>query len=118
MVRVSWAKLDDGFWMNPKVLMAGNAGAGVFARLLSYCGCYLTDGRIPAEVVHTIVGRDKAALESLERLLLVVQAGPGAYEIPDFLEHNRSKAQVEADREQRREAGRRGGQKRSDRRTP
>jgi hypothetical protein len=110
---MTWAKLDDGFWMNPKVLIAGNTAAGVFARMLSYCGCYLTDGRVPEEVVQTIIGKDKAALASLERLLLISQLPSGAYEIPDFLEHNRSKAQVEADRLQRKEAGKRGGQKRA-----
>jgi hypothetical protein len=110
---VTWAKLDDGFWMNPKIMMAGNTGAGIFARLLSYCGCYLTDGRIPVEVVETVVGKDKQALQALERLMLVQQSDRGDYVIPDFLEHNRSKEQVRADQEQRREAGRRGGKKRS-----
>jgi hypothetical protein len=106
---LSWAKLDDGFWMNPKVIQAGNAGAGIFSRLLSYCGCYLTDGFIPPEVVELVVGSDKKAMQTLERLMLVQRMESGAFCIPDFLEHNRSKAQVEADREQRRAAGARGG---------
>lgn len=109
---VSWAKLDDGFWMHPKVIMAGNAAAGVFARLLSYCGCYLTDGMIPGTVAATIEGGDKGAITALERVGLVQVLETGGVYIPDFLEHNRSKAQVEADREQRRQAGRRGGQNR------
>jgi hypothetical protein len=108
---VTWSKLDDGFWMNPKVIQAGNAGAGIFSRLLSYCGCYLTDGFIPPEVVELVVGSDKKALQTLERLMLVQRMESGAFCIPDFLEHNRSKAQVEADRLQRKAAGARGGSK-------
>jgi hypothetical protein len=50
-------------------------------------------------------------MQTLERLMLVQRMESGAFCIPDFLEHNRSKAQVEADREQRRAAGARGGQK-------
>jgi hypothetical protein len=102
---MSWAKLDDGFWMNPKVIVVGNTAAGIFARLLSYSGCYLTDGRVPAEVVQTIVGKDTKALDALERSLLIQRLPSGAFAIPDFLEHNRSKAQIEADREQRSKAG-------------
>lgn len=39
-----WTKLDDGFWMHPKILLAGNEAVGIFARCISYCGAYLTDG--------------------------------------------------------------------------
>ena len=106
---MSWAKLDDGFWMHPKTIMAGNTAAGVFARMLSYSGCYLTDGLVPADVANTIAGSDKKAIEKLAEVGLVQVLPTGSVFIPDFLEHNRSKAQVEADREQRRAAGRRGG---------
>lgn len=106
---MTWSKLDDGFWMHPKVIMAGNASAGIFARMLSYCGCYLTDGMVPSGVVGTIVGSDKKALEALDRVGLVQLLESGGVVIPDYLDHNRSKAQVEADREQRRENGARGG---------
>jgi hypothetical protein len=51
---MSWAKLDDRFWMHPKVTAIGNEGAGTFARLLSYCSCYLTDGLVPADAVKMI----------------------------------------------------------------
>jgi hypothetical protein len=110
---MSWAKLDDGFWMHPKILMVGNTAAGVFARLLSYCGCYLTDGMIPHGVVATIVGSDKKALEALHNTGLVDMLESGAVFIPDYLDHNRSKAQVEADRETRQANGAKGGRPRS-----
>ena len=106
---MSWAKLDDGFWMHPKVLMAGNAGAGIFARLLSYCGCYLTDGLIPAQIVTQIAGPDKKLLPELDRLGLIQVLETGSVLIPDYLEHNRSKEQVEEDRKTRRANGAKGG---------
>jgi hypothetical protein len=109
---VSWAKLDDGFWMHPKILVAGNVGAGIFARMLSYCGCYLTDGMVPAQIVRTIVGPDEEVLETLARYRLIDVMESGSVEILGYLEHNRSKAQIESDRETRRTNGRLGGRPR------
>lgn len=109
---MTWTKLDDGFWMHPKVLMAGNAAAGIFARLLSYCGAYLTDGMVPSGVVATIVGSDKKALEALWNTGMIDVLDSGGVVILDYLEHQRSKAQVEADREQKAANGRKGGRPR------
>lgn len=105
---MSWAKLDDGFWMHPKVMMAGNESVGIFARCLSYCGAYLTDGRIPDGIATNIAG-------STKKVDLVVDAGllqrlpSGDLYIRDYAEYNPLRDEVEHKREQRREAGRRGG---------
>jgi hypothetical protein len=106
---MTWTKLDDGFWMHPKVLMAGNSAAGIFARLLSYCGAYLTDGMIPSQIVATIVGQDRDALDELHRVGLIDLLETGGAVIPDYLDHQRSRAQVEADRETKRANGAKGG---------
>lgn len=111
---MSWAKLDDGFWMHPKVLVAGNAGAGIFARLLSYCGCYLTDGLVPEPIAAQIVGSDKKALKALVDYGMVEVTETGSVFIPDYLEHNRSKVDVEEDRKRRRANGAKGGRPRGD----
>lgn len=113
---MSWVKLDDRFWMHPSLLAAGNTSAGIFARFLSYCGCYLTDGAVPAGVVQTIVGKDRQALDALCSTGLVVrlhgeEAG-GVY-VPDFLDYNKSKEELEADRNAKRQAGSRGGRSRA-----
>jgi hypothetical protein len=108
---MTWAKIDDGFWMHPKVMIAGNTAAGIFARCLSYCGCYLTNGLIPGPVVAQIVGGERKALVALLDSGLMQQLESGGYLIPDFLEHNPSKEKVEADRRQRAQAGRKGGLK-------
>lgn len=105
----AWAKLDDNFWMHPSILTAGNAGAGIFARMLSYSGCYLTDGLVPSAIVQSIVGKDKAALTELERMGVLNVLDSGSVHITDYLEYNRSKQEVEADRQTRRQNGARGG---------
>jgi general stress protein YciG len=108
---MAYARLDDGFWMHPKIIMCGNTAAGIFARLLSYCGRYLTEGLIPRDIVNMIAGQDKHHVKELERVGLVQILESGGVLIPDYLDYNRTKAQVEADRQQRSEAGRRGGLK-------
>jgi hypothetical protein len=108
---MTWARLDDSFWMHPKVMISGNTAAGVFARCLSYCGCYLTDGLIPEPIAAQIAGSDKKALDALIDVGLLQRLESGGYYISDFLEYNRSKEETEAARRQRAEAGRKGGLK-------
>jgi hypothetical protein len=108
---VSWARLDDGFWMHPKVLMVGNTAAGVFARCLSYCGSYLTDGLVPEPIATQIAGGDRKALQALVDHDLLTHLPSGGFHIRDYLEYNRSKEETEAARKQRAEAGRKGGLK-------
>jgi hypothetical protein len=105
---MSYTRLDDGFWMHPAILTAGNTAAGIFARLLSYCGCYMTDGQIPEGVATTIVGRDTKALDALTGVGLVVRlhGDDGGLLIPDFLDYNRSKADYDAYVASRRNGGR------------
>jgi hypothetical protein len=104
-------KLDDTFWMNPKIVMAGEAAAGVFARMLAYCGCYMTDGLVPAPMVEAIT-KNKKALDALEENGLITRYETGTVYIPKYLEYNRSKQELEADRKQRRNNGARGGRPR------
>jgi hypothetical protein len=105
---MSWVKLDDTFWMHPKIVMAGEAATGVYARLLSYCGCYLTNGLVPAPMVDAIT-KNRKALDALEANGLIERTETGAVLICSYLEYNRSKADIEADRATRRANGQRGG---------
>jgi hypothetical protein len=105
---MAWVKLDDTFWMNPKIVMAGEAATGVYARLLAYCGCYLTDGLVPAGMVEAIT-RNKKALDSLEAQGLIRRMETGSVLISNYLEYNRSKAEIEEDRRKRAANGKRGG---------
>lgn len=99
---VSWAKLDDGFWMHPKTVRAGNENAGIFCRCLSYCGAYLTDGLVPEPVALSIAG-SKKALESVIAAGLLERLETGSVVIRDYADYNPLRDQVETEREQRKE---------------
>jgi hypothetical protein len=105
---VSWSKLDDGFWMHPKIVRAGNEQAGIFCRCLSYCGAYLTDGLIPEPVAVSIAG-SKKALEATISLGLLDRLESGSVLVRDYAHYNPLRDEVETQREKRRDAGRRGG---------
>ena len=92
-----WVRLDDKFHANPKVMTAGNAAVGLYARALSYCGDLLTDGFVPKAWA---TANGTRALESkLEACGLWIRV-EGGYQIPDYLAiGNPSRAEVEAKRE-------------------
>lgn len=106
---MAWFKLDDHFGNHPKVNKAGNAATGLWVRCATYCAEYLTDGHIPPEVARSY-GKPRE-INALLDAGLWIQNGDGGYVIPDYLEFNPSRAQVEADRDaarQRMGARRRG----------
>lgn len=131
---MSWVKLDDAFHAHPKVRRAGNIGAGVYVRALSFCGAYHTDGfitRVDAAGIgktgelkrvtdaelweevrpgdsRTVTGRRDSGNRPLPDVTLVFDTY--GFFIPDYLQHNQTKDEVVAAREKRRAAGARGGQ--------
>lgn len=108
---MSWVFLDDKFHSNRKILRVGNAGAGVYARSLSYCGDHLTDGFVDEAWVKqacTAKVRDKLVAEGLWVKV------DGGFEIPDYLTLNPSREDVLRRRAARSEAGKKGASKRWD----
>lgn len=105
---MTWTKLDDRYWMHPKIVGAGNEAVGIFSRLLSYCGCYETDGKIPLEVALSVAG-SKARLDKLIVAGLLDELHDGRLLVHDYLDYNLGADELDAKREQAREAGRRGG---------
>jgi hypothetical protein len=93
---VTWTKLDDSFYDDPKILGVGNEAVGVYARLLSYCGRHETDGTIPSEVAG-FVGRPKVLLRLIDAGLL--EQLDNAVRIPQYLKFNPSHKTLEAKRE-------------------
>ena len=102
---MSWAKLDDGFWMHPKTVRAGNEAAGIFCRCLSYCGAYLTDGLIPEAVALSIAGKPRALEQAIEAGLLT-RLDTGSIFIPNYSEYNPLRGEVEAKQAERQEKAR------------
>lgn len=103
--------LDDEFHSHPKVIAAGLDGAGLYARALSYCGAYLTDGFVPGEWVEVITNRRKGIVKTLTEVGLWKPV-KGGFQIPDYLEHNDSKAEVLKYRAERSRSGKKGARRR------
>lgn len=106
-----WAKLDDGFHENPKILNAGNEAAGAFCRCLSYCARHLTDGYLPDKKLREIAGR-RPVVDALVNEKLIEQLDNGWW-IPDYLEFN---MESEKAQEERRKAKERMAKLRAERR--
>lgn len=96
-----WAKLDDGFHENPKVINAGNEAVGAFCRCLSYCARHLTDGYIPEQKFRELAGR-KAVIESLVNEQLVERLDNG-YWIPRYLDFNMESDKAREERQKAKE---------------
>ena len=91
-----WVKLDDQLWAKPKVVRSGNEATGAYCRMLSYCGAQLTDGLVDEEIAGFIA--PPPIIESLIDHTFVAQAPEGGLLIPDYLDFNPSKKQVEKER--------------------
>lgn len=91
-----WVKIDDGFWSDPNVLIAGNEAAGVFVRMLSFCGQHLTDGHVSPDIARFISSRKKP-LEQLEAVEFIAPNDNG-FVIPEYLDFNPSREHVENER--------------------
>lgn len=96
-------KVEDGFWMDPRIVTGAagdNAAAGVYSRLMSYCGRYNTD-TVPAGVVTLVAGEDYAVVPVLVGTGALV-AGEGTYRLdpaptPAANDTNRRRLELRAD---------------------
>lgn len=86
---MTWGKLCDTFHSHPKIAEAGNAAAGLFARLISWSNHHLTDGRVPRGIIAMYSSGDDSQIGALiaQRLLEPDPGGDG-FLIHDFLDHN------------------------------
>jgi hypothetical protein len=101
-----WIKLDDLLWSKPKVVAAGNEATGAYCRMLSFCGNQLTDGVVNSETAKFIA---PARVQKLLEQHNFVERDGSDLLIPDYLEFNPSREEVESKRKVRAEAGKRGG---------
>jgi hypothetical protein len=109
---MAWANFDDQFPKHPKVIGLSDAAFRLHTSGICYCNQYLTDGVIAAEAIHLLVPRyrKRSLDELLDRQLWVPRADD--YEIHDYLDWNRSRSEVAAEKERlhkmRSEAGKKG----------
>ena len=137
-----WVRIDDHFDEHPKIAAVGPLGIALWVTGLAYCNRNLTDGFIPWSVARNLLtweylgsvepdGRrkhyriaissgmvgDDVATEKI--IALLVEAGiwdeeDDGYRVHDFGDYQPSKAEVEAEREQRHAGRAAGGRKRAE----
>src|SRR5687767_456008 len=111
-----WFALDDGFDTHPKVRKAGNAAIGLFVRLGVHATKHLTEGHLDGVIV-----RDYGTPATVRKLITVgmlhehghdcprcPQPAEDSFVIHDYLDYNKSRAQIEAAREAARKRQNRG----------
>lgn len=116
----TWLKLDDSMVEHPKCVDLTPFAWTLWLHAISYCSRNLTDGLIPQAMLPRLCSVNdpaKAAAELVDAGLWRV-TGDG-YQVHDYLDHQRSRAEVEADRtaaaeRQRRSRERRGAAQQED----
>ena len=111
---MTWVKVDDLITEHEKCVGLSSDAWCLWLHGLTYCSRNLTDGRIPKAMLGRLTALSKperAAGELVEAGLWLERAR--WFEVHDYLEHQRSKAQVEADREAAAERQRRARERRS-----
>lgn len=92
---MTWIKIDDQFADHPKFVARSDHAIATWVRALAYSSRYLTDGIIP-KAAQRLIGPDQAIDELVGASILIDL--DDAWKIHDYTDHQRSRAEVEADR--------------------
>lgn len=107
--RERYARMMATFWRNPRVRRLSDSAIATYCMALSYACDQLNDGILAAEDALLMCARGKkAAIRELVDAEFWTEREDG-YEIANYLEHNESRAQLEAAREKAIRDGKRGG---------
>lgn len=108
---MTWAKLDDQFFLHPKVIDRSKDAKLLFLAGLTYCAGQLTDGLISPASLRMIAAQVDVPREVADELLAagLWEMVEGGYHVHDYLNYNPTGDEVRARREARAEAGRKGG---------
>lgn len=107
--RRTFIKLHDGYADHDRVIDLTDAAFRMHVSAMCFCGSNQTDGRIKARVLLRYAGRK--AIDELVAAGLLVETADG-YEVHDYLDYNRSRAEIEELSAKRAEAGNKGGRPR------
>jgi hypothetical protein len=119
----TYVKVHDGLPDHPKIVEAGGEAGWMYICGLAYASRQLTDGVLPRRLVRRMTdgSNPEASASALVRVGLwhegehdcpsCPQASTDSYVIHDYLDHQRSAAEVSELREKRAAAGRRGGKR-------
>lgn len=98
---MTWFKIDDNFFLHPKVIAAGNSAVGLFVRAGAWSSNHLTDGFVPHSIALMF-----GSFDDVDNLLAadLWAKVDGGYQIPDFLDYNPSAESVKAEQTRRSQA--------------
>lgn len=90
-----WFKIDDNMAFHHKIIAAGNAAVGLWARAGAACAQQLTDGFVPDHLAETLGTKAQAARLVSVGLWVRVEGG---YRFHEWQDRNPTRAEVEAER--------------------
>ena len=100
-----WVRLDDRFWMNPKMEQAGWAARGLHAAAMSYCGDILSDGHLTArDIARMTAGEECGHLIDILVEIGAWHVTDDGWAINDFLEFNPTRDEVVEEKAKKRRA--------------
>lgn len=109
---MSWARFDDHFDDDPDCDIVGPEAACLFICSITWSSRNETDGFIPCARAAKLMGCSPDAIDRLtqEAVRWWVEV-PGGWQVRNYLKYNPSRAELEAQRAAKVEAGRKGGEK-------
>lgn len=107
---IPWFKVDDGFSVHPKAILAGNAACGLWVRAGSWSMQQLTDGFVPEHVLP-MLGTAKEAQRLVEACLW--QRVDGGWRFHEWETRQPSREHVEKERADAAERQRRARERRA-----
>ena len=111
---MTWVVLDDKMPEHPKIVGLSDGAFRLHVSAIAYSNRHLTDGIISADMVAQLMPRyRKNFLDELLRRAVWVELVPDeCYEIHDYLDWNKSRAEVSQQRKAKAEGGRKGAARR------
>ena len=104
---MSWFKVDDGFYRNPKTAMLSDMATALWLRAATWSCDMLTDGVVPKKMLPLFRSSEDAVQELCDAGLW--EATQGGWRFHDWFDYQPSAQEVEELRKKRSEAGRKGG---------
>ena len=95
---MTYIKIEDDHPQNPKVAVLSDGARLLYLDAICYCNRQMTDGFVPGAIIPAlrVAGGKRAATELVAAGMF--EPAPGGYQIHDYLKHQRSRVQIEAER--------------------
>lgn len=95
-----WVVTDDQLPEHPKVWALSDAAYRLHSAAIYYCNRHTTDGKVPASKVRALVPRFRqSSLDELTDRAMWIPNSSGDYVLHDYLDWNKSKAEIEHHRD-------------------